>query len=529
MLLDVRPDHLQIVQAILQKHVPQYEVWAFGSRAKWTAKDYSDLDLCIVSVKPLDFRVLGALAEDFSESDLPWKVDVVDWATTSESFRKIIERDKVVVQNRIIQTEAHARPLGEFVSLISGNTPSKENAAYWGGITPWVSAKDMGDFWVEDTEDHLTPAGVDVASRLVPPGTVLLLVRGMTLHKRVPICLTKKPATFNQDVKAVLPKNGISARFLPYLLTGNHDRLHELVDSAGHGTGRLNTDALLSFPVRIPRPEEQESIADFGEAIDERLLLLRHTNATLEAIAQALFKSWFVDFNPVRAKAEGRDPEGIPPEVADLFPSEFEDSPLGEIPKGWESMRLDQACEINPTRRLSKGNVAPYLEMAAIPTQGHRTEAPVSRAFSSGTKFMNGDTLLARITPYLENGKTAFVDFLDEDEIGWGSTEYIVLRPKPPLPGYWAYLLCRHNAFRQFAIQAMVGTSGGQRVEISRLAQFPVYVPSEEIACSFTAIVEPIQARIAANDNEAKTLATLRDTLLPRLMSGKLRIPETIA
>lgn len=87
-----------MVSDLLQKHVPQYEVWAFGSRAKWTAKPHSDLDLCIVSDKPLSFSVLGALAEDFSDSDLPWKVDVVDWATTSESFRKIIERDKVVVQ-----------------------------------------------------------------------------------------------------------------------------------------------------------------------------------------------------------------------------------------------------------------------------------------------------------------------------------------------------------------------------------------------------------------------------------------------
>jgi type I restriction enzyme S subunit len=98
MLLDIRPDHLQIVRNILQRHVPQYTVWAFGSRAKWTAKDYSDLDLCIISDKALDFRVLGALEEDFSESDLPYKVDVVDWAMTSESFRKIIEQDKVVIQ-----------------------------------------------------------------------------------------------------------------------------------------------------------------------------------------------------------------------------------------------------------------------------------------------------------------------------------------------------------------------------------------------------------------------------------------------
>lgn len=100
-MIDIRPDQWQIVRNILHKHVPHYEVWAFGSRAKWTAKPYSDLDLAIITDKPLSLDITAALNEDFSESDLPWKVDVVDWATTSESFRKIIGTDKVVVHNII--------------------------------------------------------------------------------------------------------------------------------------------------------------------------------------------------------------------------------------------------------------------------------------------------------------------------------------------------------------------------------------------------------------------------------------------
>lgn len=283
------------------------------------------------------------------------------------------------------------------------------------------------------------------------------------------------------------------------------------------------------FSLAIPALSEQMSIADTLGALDDKIALLRETNDSLEAIAKALFKSWFVDFDPVRAKAEDREPEGVPHEVADLFPCEFEDSELGEIPKGWRAMRLDQACEINPTRRLSKGVDAPYLEMAAIPTRGHRPKAPIGRTFSSGTKFINGDTLLARITPCLENGKTAFVDFLEDGAVGWGSTEYIVMRPKRPLPDYWAYLLGRHEPFRQFAIQAMVGTSGRQRVEVSRLAQYPVAIPDEQVAGAFAAIVEPLRERIAANDEEAKTLSNLRDALLPRLMSGKFRIPDGVA
>ncbi len=418
------------------------------------------------------------------------------------------------------------RPLGEFVSLVSGNTPSKANAAYWGGTTSWISAKDMGDFWIEDAEDHLTPAGVAVASRLVPAGTVLMLTRGMTLHKRVPICRVTKPSTFNQDVKAVLPKQGVSARFVPYLLFGNHDRLHERVDSAGHGTGRLNTEAITSFPVYVPSRPEQETIADFGEALDERLRSLRQTNTTLETIAQTLFKSWFVDFDPVRAKAEGREPDGMDAATAALFPDSFEDSPLGPIPQGWHAASLSDCMELNPQRVLRKGSLASYLDMANAPTQGHRPAEITQRELGSGSKFINGDTLLAKITPCLENGKTAFVDFLADNEVGWGSTEFIVMRPKAPLPPFFGYLLARMPNFRAFAIQAMTGTSGRQRVELGRLKQFSVAVPDDGVAEAFGKIIEPLRSRIAAASSHADNLSKLRDTLLPRLISGKLRLPE---
>ncbi len=96
--IDVQPDHWRIVDAILQKHVPQYDIWAFGSRARGAAKPYSDLDLAIITDRPLTLAVAAALADDFSESDLPWKVDVVDWATTSDGFRRRIETDRVVVR-----------------------------------------------------------------------------------------------------------------------------------------------------------------------------------------------------------------------------------------------------------------------------------------------------------------------------------------------------------------------------------------------------------------------------------------------
>jgi type I restriction enzyme, S subunit len=520
-LLDIRPDHLQIVRDILQKHVPQYEVWAFGSRAKWTAKEYSDLDLCIKSDKPLSFSVLGAIGDDFSESDLPWKVDVVDWATTSPSFRKIIERDKVVIQNGELgegmDSEWKTYLFRELCDITRGASPRPIHDYLGGEGMPWIKIADAtaeSSRFIQSTKERIKLSGVR-ASVEVFPGDLILsnsATPGLPKFLKINACI--------HDGWMLLRNfKHLDKDYAYWLLLS--ERIKLVAQGNGSVFTNLKTDILKNHSVKIPSIETQREIAQSLNAIDDKISLLHEISATLEAIAQALFKSWFVNFDPVRAKAEG-----IPPEIAALFPSEFEDSVLGEIPKGWQAMPLADACEINPTRRLTKDKQAPYLEMSALPTQGHRTDTPIPRAFSSGTKFINGDTLLARITPCLENGKTAFVDCLLEDEVGWGSTEYVILRPKAPLPSYWAYLLSRHEHFRQYAIQAMVGTSGRQRVDVSRLAQYLVAIPDKRVSVAFAELVEPIQRSIAANDNAAKSLAALRDTMLPRLMSGKLLVPS---
>lgn len=276
--------------------------------------------------------------------------------------------------------------------------------------------------------------------------------------------------------------------------------------------------------INLPPLNLQREISNILRTLDDRITLLRETNKTLESIAQAIFKSWFVDFDPVRAKVEGRQPEGMDEATAALFPDSFEKSDLRLIPKGWAIKSLAETYDINPPRRLSKGTESTYLEMANVPTQGFSVDAVIKRAFGSGTKFVNGDTLLARITPCLENGKTAFVDFLSEAEVGWGSTEFIVLRPKEPLPTFHAYLLCRTPEFRSYAIQSMSGTSGRQRVQNDVLGQFYISIPGDAVAEKFSESCEVIRQKITINHSQAVTLASLRDTLLPRLISGQLRL-----
>jgi type I restriction enzyme, S subunit len=143
-------------------------------------------------------------------------------------------------------------------------------------------------------------------------------------------------------------------------------------------------------------------------------------------------------------------------------------------------------------------------------------------------RFINGDTLLARITPCLENGKTAYVDFLGDNEVGWGSTEYIVLRPHEPIPTVFAYLLARSSDFRSFAIQQMTGSSGRQRVPADSLANYQFASPAVDspIFKAFGQIVDPSLSRIHFAMGESRTLTALRDILLPKLFSGRLRVSD---
>ena len=164
--------------------------------------------------------------------------------------------------------------------------------------------------------------------------------------------------------------------------------------------------------------------------------------------------------------------------------------------------------------------------MANMPTRGHSPDSIVERPFGSGMRFTNGDTLVARITPCLENGKTAYVDFLEPEQVGWGSTEYIVLRPKPPLPTEYAYCLARSSPFREFAIQSMTGSSGRQRVPAEALGHFNVVVPSDEIAAEFGKLVSPLFARANISSPNHEPSTGFRDTLLPKLISGELRVPD---
>jgi type I restriction enzyme S subunit len=246
-------------------------------------------------------------------------------------------------------------------------------------------------------------------------------------------------------------------------------------------------------------------------------------NETLEAMARAIFRDWFVDFGPTRARMEGRAPY-LAPEIWSLFPDRLD---ADGKPEGWRMGCASEFIEFNPSESLKKGEVAPYIDMAALPTTGSVAQPPVLREFSSGTKFRDGDTLFARITPCLENGKTAFVQRLGDGVVGYGSTEFIVMRSKEPIPPAASYILARDDGFRAYAMQSMTGTSGRQRARMDAIKNYAVTLPADDaLWIKLSEFLAHLFERIAVNAEETSTLTETRDFLLPKLMSGEIRVRD---
>ncbi|WP_337869705.1 restriction endonuclease subunit S [Meiothermus sp.] len=407
--------------------------------------------------------------------------------------------------------------------ITSGGTPSRRDPTYYiDGTWPWVKTQELQDKWIDRTEESISERAVaESSAKVLPANTILVAMYGATVGQ---LGLLRRPMTCNQACCAlVVDETLANYRFVFYQLLHARSQLKHLAT----GAAQQNLSGVLIRSLRFPYPSvsEQRAIAHILGTLDDKIELNRRMSETLEAMARALFKSWFVDFDPVRATMKGRDP-GLPQPLADLFPDRLVDSELGEIPEGWEVKALPEVIEVNPARSLRKGEVAPYLDMANMPTRGHSPDAVIDRPFGSGMRFVNGDTLVARITPCLENGKTAFVDFLKDGQVGWGSTEYIVLHPKARLPAEFAYCLARSDGFRDFAIQSMTGSTGRQRVAAESLDHFLLPVPSEPIARAFGLAVGPMFARAREAAAESRTLAALRDALLPKLISGELRVKD---
>lgn len=328
----------------------------------------------------------------------------------------------------------------------------------------------------------------------------------------------------NKQMKLTIDPAKADHRFIYYVFSGPAKQNEILENGIGSSVPGFNLGQLKRHEVLLPPVQEQRQIADFLETLDDRITLLRETNATLEAIAQALFKSWFVDFDPVHAKAEGRQPEGMDAATADLFPDSFEETELGLVPKGWRVRSLD--------------SIADYLNGLALQKFPPREDAwlPVIKI----AQLRKGDTVGADragrdIKPeyIIQNGDVLFSWSGTLEVVIWcggvgALNQHLFKVTSVEFPKWFYYLWTRQHlpTFQQIA--ASKATTMGH-IQRKHLTEAKVVVPTAEVVQALGAQIEPLLDRWLANAEQAQTLTQLRDTLLPRLISGQLRLPEAEA
>jgi type I restriction enzyme S subunit len=314
------------------------------------------------------------------------------------------------------------------------------------------------------------------------------------------------PAVLNQHIFKVKAKPGIDQKFLKYLLQFHMPIFELLVKDKATTMGHVRIEDLKSIEAAIPPLHEQRKIAEILGSLDDKIELNREMNKTLEAIAQAIFENWFVDFEPFKDKL--------------VYSKE-----LGKkLPEGWEIKPISEVIHVNPPRKLRKGTVARKIGMSDLKPWQSWIESWSYEEYKGGPTFQNGDTLFARITPSLEHGKTALVLILDEREIAFGTTEFIVLAPKVIKSDYYVFCLARTRDVREKAIRAMSGSSGRQRVPDDIFDRILIPVPPEEVIKEFNNIASPLFEMITVNARENLVLARIRDALLPKLLSGGIRV-----
>ena len=539
-MIDLNPKHFEIVQHILAKHVPGSEVRAFGSRVKWTAKDYSDLDLAVVGSKPLTLRQGRQLAEAFEESDLPIRVDVLDWHTISEEFKRIIAEEYEVIQG--------AEPVkANEESVVTLKNSSIKNKR-WNLVKLGDVVKINPQRKLTKTKEafHASMRDIEVYRREISShsykefrGSGTRFQNGDTLLARITPCLENgktvyvnclKPDQVGHGSTEFIVLSGIEGKtdnlFVYYLARNPILRafaIHSMQGSTGRQ--RVMADSLRSFEFSLPPIKEQRRIVHILGTLDDKIELNRQMNETLEAMARAIFKSWFVDFDPVKAKVEGRKPPCMDTETAALFPSAFQDSPLGKIPEGWKVGALSDLShqpQYGYTASAKDEIVGPkFLRITDINKQAWVDWSSVPYCEITGKdvdkyRLYKGDVLIARMA---DPGHGVLIE---EDRNAVFASYLIRFRPIDVQYSRFLQYWLRSDNYWKFVKGREIGTTRAS-LNAKTLSGFPLVIPPLEIVEVFSSQISNLRDRVVVNTSETESLASLRDTLLPKLLSGEIR------
>ena len=394
--------------------------------------------------------------------------------------------------------------INECADVIGGGTPSTKNPDYWDGNIPWISPKDLSnnkDKYISNGERFITELGLEKSS------AKLLPVNSLLFSSRAPIgylAINTKPVATNQGFKSLILKDEFDVEFFYYLFKQKTEFINSF--ASGSTFQEVSGSVVKNLSFLIPPKQEQEKISNILSKLDKKIELNQKMNKTLEEIAKTLFKSWFIDFDPVRAKAEGR-PTGLSKEISDLFPDSFENSELGEIPRGWKAGNLGTFIEPKRGKVITKSKTKP----GEVPVVAGGTKPPYYHSESNA---------LAPIVTISASGTAGYVNIYYEDI--WASDCSYINKEVTDFV-FFAHSFLSINQERIYDLRH---GAVQQHVYPKDLIELEMVTPPTSIIEDYENKVSTFHERIKCNLEEIKTLQSLRDLLLPKLISGELKITD---
>jgi type I restriction enzyme S subunit len=413
--------------------------------------------------------------------------------------------------------------LNQLGKVVTGKTPKTADRGNFGGDIPFVTPKDFdGRRIISDTERYLSEKGMqNVGGSFIPARSVMVTCIGSDMGK---VAIAGKDSVTNQQINSLIINPPNIPEYIYYNLSARRSELR--ISAAGSAQPILNKSDFGALEIELPAVSTQRETADILGSLDDKIELNRRMNETLEAMARAIFKSWFVDFDPVRAKSEGRD-TGLPKEIADIFPSEFVESELGKIPKGWKVRSVNDVgqviCGKTPPTQVSDyyGDDMPFITIPDMHGKVFVTKS--QKQLSNAGAISQHKKMLPAGAICVSCIATTGLVVITSQESQTNQQINSVIPSETDQTYFW---FC---TFRNLGDEIKAAGSGGSvlaNLNTGHFAEMRVLAPPTKLRCFYHFHLMPLFDRIMSNEKETNTLNVLRDSLLPKLMSGEIVLSE---
>ncbi|MES0491234.1 MAG: restriction endonuclease subunit S [Leptospirales bacterium] len=548
--IDITTQQRKIILDLFKQYLPGVKVWAYGSRVKWTSKPESDLDI-VVFPSPTQASQVSQLKEAFEESSLPFRVDTHIWDEVPEQFRKNIEKEHVELVGGISRGMGWTT-IGSIAEVYDGPhaTPKKIQS---GPIFLGIGSLNQGSLDLTQSAHVSEEDFIQWTRRITPKVNDVVfsyetrLGEAAIIPQGLKCCLGRRMGLLRPDEKKIVPE------FLLYAYLGpSFQSLIKARTIHGSTVDRIALKELPNFPIQVPPIEKQKETVQILKSLDDKIQLNRQINQTLEEMAQAIFKSWFVDFDPVKAKidakAKGEDPERAAMRViagkndaeidkmpaakrkelastAALFPDEMVESELGEIPKGWSWKTIaewgDVICGKTPPKNDSTnydGNI-PFIKIPDMHgnvfiTKTNDTLSQKGTETQKKKEIPKGSICISCIAT------VGLVCIASE----YSHTNQQINSIVPSNFAHSAYLYFCLIGINSLLHDLASGGSATLNLNTGHFSKIPLLAPETKILLAFSKLTDSILEDILENDKQNQTLTQIRDSLLPKLLSGEIEV-----